>query len=440
MEDFYALRFRALWKGFLSEGLAFWMICGYLFFEYVRPQSLYPAIDFLPWSQLFVIGALVGWFFDQKARWVSVPPTKWLLLYLALIITSVLIAQYPEVSRSHFSDFYPWILIYFAIILNVTNRKRFYIFLLIYLFASFKMSFSLARIWAMRGFAFTDWGLQGPPGFFTNSGELAVQMLCYGPVAMCVYLAIKPYLSQWKRWMMILMPVTAAMTVLGASSRGGQVGLVYQIYALFLKGRISLKSIVATAIVAVAAFYALPDAQKARFLNAGEDQTSQQRLLYWKRGKQMMDEYPLLGVGLYNFAPYFQRHYPQDILFGEAQLPHNIFIQVGTDAGYTGLAVYTILLLQVLGSCRTARIKAAQLPQKEGDFIAAVAKGIAVGHIGFVIAGQFVTVGYYPFLWINLALSAALLNVVRSEVGATEQSAASIAVRQINSARQRIHP
>ena len=40
--DLYDLRLRALWSAFTSEGLAFWLLCAYLMFEYVRPQSVYP--------------------------------------------------------------------------------------------------------------------------------------------------------------------------------------------------------------------------------------------------------------------------------------------------------------------------------------------------------------------------------------------------------------
>ena len=40
---------------------------------------------------------------------------------------------------------------------------------------------------------------------------------------------------------------------------------------------------------------------------------------------------------------------------------------------------------------------------------------LKVGIIGFVIAGQFVTVGYYPFLWLSIALQTALINSTKSK-------------------------
>ena len=42
----------------------------------------------------------------------------------------------------------------------------------------------------------------------------------------------------------------------------------------------------------------------------------------------------------------------------------------------------------------------------------AMAAGLGYGVFGFLIAGQFVTVTYYPFLWIHLALIVSLNTVI----------------------------
>jgi hypothetical protein len=42
-----------------------------------------------------------------------------------------------------------------------------------------------------------------------------------------------------------------------------------------------------------------------------------------------------------------------------------------------------------------------------------MAKGLNIAMWGFIIAGQFVTVAYYPFPWVNLALTVALGNIVK---------------------------
>lgn len=409
MADLFALRFRAIFSTFRQEHISFWAVCGYLFIEYVRPQSIVPALDFLPWGKMFIALAFLTWLFDSKQRWVSDPTNKWMVLFGATIVLSSLTAYWPDESMSKLMDFFGWFIIYFLIINIVNTEKRLYLFLLLFLFASFKLSQHGARTWAMRGFSFENWGLMGPPGPFQNSGELSVQMLMFMPIAYRLAVAIRPWLSRIKFWFMMLLPVTAAMTVAGASSRGSQLGLAVQMYHTFLKGRWSLRTTVLAIAVVVAGGMLLPEEQWDRFRDAGSDDTSQQRLLYWKHGLEMIRDHPVLGVGYYNFPPYYALNHPDDIMFGSAQLPHNIFIQVGTDAGITGLLLYGALIIVGFRGNRAIRRR---LGNDRRHWLYGVSFGYDAALIGFLIAGQFVTIGYYPFMWIQLALIAATRNIV----------------------------
>jgi O-antigen ligase len=414
MQGLYALRLGSLWNAFVKEHFSFWMTCGYLFFEYVRPQSIYPALDFLPWAQLFLLLAAGGWVLDPKSHWVASPAHKWMILFLLITIASIFFAVYPEAAKKDFMPMFTWFVVYFVLVQNTNNRQRLYILTLIFLLASFKLSLSLAIKWAARGFSFTTWGLQGPPGYFTNSGELSIQMLVFAPMAFHLYYFIKPHLSKFKRFLMLLMPITAAMTVVGASSRGAQIGLVYQVYDFFLKKRLSIRSILVTVLAGFLVWQMVPAEQKQRFTDIGNDRTSEQRLLYWKRGMEMIEDHPVLGVGLNNFPPYFQSHYRKDMLYETAQLPHNIFIQVGTDSGLLGLSAYLMLIISIFRANARTRKMAVTLGDPGGLFTA-LSRGLDTGTVGFLIAGQFVTVGYYPFIWANLAFSVALNSVCARE-------------------------
>jgi O-antigen ligase len=158
----------------------------------------------------------------------------------------------------------------------------------------------------------------------------------------------------------------------------------------------------------------------------GTDNTSTQRLDYWKAGLKMIESHPYLGVGYFNFAPVYAAHDPNKLWHGKAQLPHNIFIQVGTDAGLIGLGIFLMLIyrnLRVAREIRRACNKNKDLPA----FAPALARGLAIATWGFVIAGQFNTVAYYPFLWINLALTVSLANIVNR---VAEQFAPAIPARR----------
>jgi O-antigen ligase len=125
----------------------------------------------------------------------------------------------------------------------------------------------------------------------------------------------------------------------------------------------------------------------------------------------MLESHPVLGVGYFNFPPYFQEHYRDLVLYEHAQLPHNIIIQVGSELGYVGLFVYALLIL----NCFIKKSRREDGGEMSISFMRALPYSLNVSIIGFFIAGQFVSVVYYPFMWIHLALAAAVINVSAKE-------------------------
>jgi hypothetical protein len=411
MEELYALKPKAIWRQFWSEHWSFWMICGYLFVEYVRPQSIIPAIDFLPWASLFLMLSLIGAVVDPTVKWVKAPANKWMILYLVVVFLSIIGANYKDWSYKYLDGIYTWVIIYFLIISIVNTSQRLFIFLGVFVIASFKISLSLAITWALRGFAFTSWGLQGPQGFFMNSGELAIQMCVFFPVAYVLALHLKRYVNRLVYWGLWLMPATAALTVLGASSRGGQLALAVQFILMFYKQILRPKSLFLLFVVAALLIELLPDEAKDRFSRSGSDQTSLQRIMYWKGGWEMLNDHPIFGVGYFNFPPYFQDHYPEMMLYEHAQLPHNILVQAGAELGYVGLFLYGMLVL----NCFIKKNVVTSFFKSQDRVLSSLVWGFNISIIGFLVAGQFVSVAYYPFMWMHLAFVGCFINIARNE-------------------------
>lgn len=419
MEDLYSLKPGAIWKTFYNESFSFYMCCAYLFFEYVRPQAIWPFLDAYPyWARSFIMLAIVGWAFDPKREFVWTKFTTGIFAYLVLVVISSNLAYWPEVSSSNFMDFFNWVVVFFVLTQTVTTRQRLYILLLIFMIASFKLSFYGARTFALRGFAFADWGLAGPEGYFQNPGELAIQMLMFAPMSLFIIQGIKKYLKKWQIYTLYLMPITAVLTIIGTNTRGGQLALAAQVLALVTITKHRVKILIVIVLIGFIGFQLLPEEQKARFESSGEDDTSIQRLLYWKHGWQMMKDHPLFGIGYFNFPEYFTRYHSEDIILpmlirrGRAELPHNIFIQIGTDTGFTGLVVFVGLMM---GSV-VSMVKLGHKARQDGDeFFSQLPKGMNLALLGYVVAGQFVTVGYYPFFWIHLMFVVSLITCQRRE-------------------------
>ena len=243
-------------------------------------------------------------------------------------------------------------------------------------------------------------------------------MLMFAPLSLFFILGIKSNLKRWQVGLLYLMPITAALSIIATNTRGGQLALAAQVVALVLTTRHRIKIFLVAVVIGFIAFQLLPAEQKTRFEESGKDPTSIQRLLYWKHGWQMIKDHPWLGVGYFNFPEYYTRYHFDDIVLpmliyrGRAELPHNIFMQVGTDTGFVGLAIFTgLMAVSVLGMRNLSR--AATLA--DDVFLANLAKGMNLALLGYIIAGQFVTVAYYPFLWIHLALNTAMVTCSRNE-------------------------
>jgi O-antigen ligase len=138
----------------------------------------------------------------------------------------------------------------------------------------------------------------------------------------------------------------------------------------------------------------------------GDDETSQSRLTFWRDGLDIMQDRPVLGVGYSNWLPYYQRYYDPAGL-----VPHNIFIEAGAEMGYTGLLALLLLLGGTLFANARTRRRARALPEW-GPFYRGLAYGLDAALVGYTVAGFFVTVLFYPFLWVNLSFTSALFLLV----------------------------
>jgi O-antigen ligase len=427
MDKLYTLSPKALWWQFRQEHFAFWMLCCYLILQYFDPAKIYAHLDFLPWDKIVLGLTVLAWPLDPRRRWVRDSTNMWMTLFLVVINVSSALATYPAISWANWFEFVDWYVIYFLIINMVTTGERYFIFMGIFLLANFKLSFFGARTWAERGFGFTNWGLTGPPGYFNNSSDFSSEMLMFAPIAFELALFIRPFARRVTYWFVMLGALTGAMSVLGASSRGSQVGLAFQGAWIAVQRKLRLSLLIGVVLLAGVGYALLPAAEKARFADIGKDNTSLQRLDYWRAGLKMIENHPFLGVGYFNFAPVYAAHDRSHLWRGKAQLPHNIFIQVGTDEGLIGLGIFLMLIYRNLKVAKDIR-RACAKDKESPAFAPSVARGLGIATWGFVIAGQFNTVAYYPFLWMNLALTVSLANIVKSSA---EQRAPAVAAGEL---------
>lgn len=413
----YRLSVRGIWNFLVDQPISFWLVCTYLFIEYVRPQQIYGAIFDLPLGDVtlaLALGALV-----LEGKWTRRfnLADAGLIFFGALVFASASFAWDSGYAFSGIKIVLNWVLVYYLITNLVDTEGRFLVFMLSFLLYSLKMAQHATRSWAGVGFSFRDWGATGAPGWFQNSGEFAIQMTIFIPLAVYFILALARHWERWKVWLMWLMPTAGVIGVLASSSRGGQLGVAAVVLVMAAKSQKKFKAVAAVLLVAVSAYALMPEAQRERFTEMGEDRTSQTRLTYWGHGLEIMNDRPVLGIGHDNWLPYYQTYYDPDA----GQVPHSIYIEAGTELGYTGLFAFLLLAgFTFLLNHRTRRMSL----RCRGDpsFLYYMAHGLDVALVGFMVSGAFVTVLYYPYFWINLAMTSALYTVARRKLRATSRT------------------
>lgn len=413
MSNLYDVRITGIWRYVKGETASFWLICIYLLFEYVRPQTLYPVIDIMPYAQVILILTTLVSFSEGSLFNVKHIGNKLIVLYFCVIILSSIVGISFETSFSMWSDFLAWMLIYFLIINIVNTENRFFVFILSFLLYNFKMAQHSFVGWAKIGFGFSSWGTGGGPGWFENSGEFGIEMCVFFPIAFHFVVALKRYWPKWKTTFFFFFPFTAFTGMISSSSRGALLGGTAVLIWILSKSQYRIKAIIGTGIVVLAVLQFIPQKQMERLSQAGEDKTSQSRIAHWKAGIEIVRQHPMLGMGYKNWLPYYNEHY------NGRELPHNIFIECAAELGIIGLSVFFFMVFATFVTNRNTRY-IARNRLSNNAFIFHMAHGLDGALIGYLVSGFFVTVLYYPYFWINLAMTVALNNTARKMADDTD--------------------
>jgi O-antigen ligase len=149
-------------------------------------------------------------------------------------------------------------------------------------------------------------------------------------------------------------------------------------------------------------WFVLPGASKERFKSAWNwqnDANAASRVMFWKAGLVMFEENPIVGVGPGNFALVNPTHY----------VSHSLYIQLLAESGLAGtIPLLLILILFLRLNARTRKRALVSRSAGRRSFEYCMAVGLDLALVGYLTSGAFLSVLYYPHLWILLGLSVAV--------------------------------
>jgi O-antigen ligase len=124
-----------------------------------------------------------------------------------------------------------------------------------------------------------------------------------------------------------------------------------------------------------------------------------------KAGWSMVEQNPLIGVGLGNFKP-LSGVYEETIV--EDQIGHNTYLEIAAELGIPALLVFVLLLWC---AWRSARFTADYF-QQAGELQAeGIARGFEIGIACFALGATFLSAEYCKQFWMLIFLTAALKRI-----------------------------
>jgi O-antigen ligase len=400
----------------------FWIVILYLVLEFARPHELSPTLAALHLPGL-VTATLAYLIFFSKRLSLSETETKLFILLLALM------AFHLPVALNTYAAFH----------IARTMAMTFAVYLSIITFVdTFARLRTLITMWlgihvyhAIHGILVGQEAV-GLGSFLGEENDFAMGLNMVLPFAFFMLLAER---NTTKRLIYTVLTGLFAFTSILTFSRAGFLGLVIVGLYCWVRSPKKLVSMMVLGVLAVFLAMLAPDAywEEISTIQQGtSDPTGEQRMYLWDIGLRMFRDSPLVGVGQGNFAFEF-RNYElasgfDEGLHGKSQaglVAHSIYVTLLSELGVLGAAIWTAMVFCFLRNVRSVRRAIAdriqatessdrpveQLSQGETERLFYLAHATEASLIGFLVAGVFNTVLYYPNVWALAAFVTALKRI-----------------------------
>jgi putative inorganic carbon (HCO3(-)) transporter len=399
----------------------------YLVFEYARIQSMFPSLIHLQIGKLIVLPTVAIWLIRsavmRKKEFVS-DKINWLMIFwLVLALFSSVFAGDSKLALSTTLELAKWVVIYFLLTNLVDTIPKWQWAMWFILLLNFKMSqFQIRGFFAGYGIVedqdfFVAQGVGvGARAFFTNATDFGAAICVVAPFALYLIKAVK---SKVLKTVGLFLFSCFAISILLSGSRGAALALFVMLLFFWFKSPQKLLIGILIAVFTISFLASATPAWKSRFysaLNYQQDQNASSRIKFWKAGAKMLVDHPLTGVGIDNFGLNYAGGYSAPGERAIPTAPHSIFVQAGAELGILGIVNLLIILYLIFKRNRETR--ALYLRHKlKNDWIPNFAHALDLSLIGFVIAGTFLTILYYPHLFIIMTLSVSLNQITKKLAG-----------------------
>jgi O-antigen ligase len=330
-------------------------------------------------------------------------------LFVSLPLTEVLIFGLPTPTRS-FSALlsYGFLLVATRRLICTKARVRNVIRVLV-------LAETIGSLWLYKQQYIEH--IPNPHGPSSDSNYEALSIVMMLPL--CVYLMRHDSNTLWRATGAVLLPVLT-FAVFVSQSRGGVVALAILCCLAWMKSQRKTALAAGGVIVLVALAVAAPSVTWDRFQQiqvtgrpqTGAEMSTRTRIELWRGGLRMIEAYPVFGIGLDQFKD--QVAYYNSALWdvsNRTYIAHNTYIHIAAEEGLPVLGLFLAVLWLALKNFAFAQRCGSSSGLDE------VALAMKFGLIAYLVAACFLSAQLEKTLWVFVALSQSLREIVVDKVG-----------------------
>jgi putative inorganic carbon (HCO3(-)) transporter len=415
----------------------YWWLLVVIFFEYARPASYFPPLGILPLNSMLPLLLFVVSFFAPGLRsWQDIRKDRmwvWPFIFVAAVLVSMSWASVQTYAFNTFKLILGYLFLFIMIVRIVTTMER---------LRGVFLTLIVAHVFLiiMNPDVVTDPNTRHyiSGATFLGDGNDFSMSLCI-LIALAIELALRER-AKWKRMAYWGLLGIVMLAIIGTQSRGASLGLGAVLGYLWWRSPRKAVGIAAISVAVVGLLFYAPSIYFQRMgtlANTQEEGSAQGRIMAWKAGTRMAMG-NVLGVGAGNFPNNFPKYRSADAPV-RWMTAHSMYFLILGELGVLGLLMWLKLLLGNIFSNNRLRKRLENSEKAATPMFKANIRTLDMLNasvIGMIVAGAFLSVTYYPhiFMVTSLLISARVILSKECEVNLSDVDAGN----RINK-RRRVH-
>ena len=378
-------------------GLPFWVLIGYFFVEYVRPQDRIPGIGALKIGLLLSVLSALIWFSKGDKTVLREPLVR---LYIAFVLLAAATVPLAVNTFWAYRSTEAMALFFLAATLPATT-----------VLAEPAKLFRFFPYWIVFHVLITLSSIKtagrGSGGFLSDENDFALAVVMAIPYA--YFLSQSPRIKFRGKLLYLTAAGILAFGVIVTASRGGFVGLVGCLGMILLLAKHKLRNLLMVCLLGLGVWVFVPSSYYGEIesINDPTDSTRQDRLYMWDRAMEMYADHPTIGVGAGNY-PWRVYEYqlktpdfdPASTRQRGGRVAHSLYFTLIAELGTLGTLFYVGMLWVVVRKLFRVMKAKSDNPavQLELTDYSLLAKAMLVSLGTYLLSGAFISVLYYPHL------------------------------------------